>query len=105
MKKEQEVSSLELVLSAESIKKADGQSTDPYGLVIGTISGFGNSGEPLVTYAGAASDSPVSALSIVALDSDAVGRRVALQFEEGDRRRPVILGIIRSSIDAIKLPS
>ncbi|HYK91730.1 MAG TPA: DUF6484 domain-containing protein [Acidobacteriota bacterium] len=102
MRNEQEMSSLEIVLSAEATNHAGGQVSNPDGLVIGTLSGFGESGEPLVVFSGTDSEGPVGALSVVTLDRDAVGRSVALQFEEGDRRKPVILGVIQSPIDAVQ---
>jgi hypothetical protein len=53
------------------------------------------SGIPLVKLPGDPPDASVPARSAVALRSGDVGREAVLFFEEGDRRRPVILGLLQ----------
>jgi hypothetical protein len=103
MKKELETTILELVLPPEPGRNAE-EPARMEGIIIGTLTGFHESGEPLVTFGGAESDRPVRALSTVALVNDSIGRAVALQFERGNPARPVILGVIQSPIDAIQHP-
>ncbi|WP_299987960.1 DUF6484 domain-containing protein [uncultured Ruegeria sp.] len=63
------------------------------GIMIGVIQGIEN-GVPLVAYPANPLDHPVAARSLVALDTDHVGCEVALQFEQGQVDRPLILGRI-----------
>ncbi len=63
------------------------------GIMIGVIQGFEN-GVPLVAYPANPLDHPIAARSLVALDADHTGCEVALQFEQGQIDRPLILGRI-----------
>lgn len=71
--------------------------TDPSpvrGVVIGMLVGADAAGAPLVVFPGNPVDGPVAAVSAQALDASAVGRQVALMFVEGDRRQPIVVGLI-----------
>ncbi|WP_299666525.1 DUF6484 domain-containing protein [uncultured Ruegeria sp.] len=63
------------------------------GIMIGVIQGIEN-GVPLVAYPANPLDHPIAARSLVALDADHTGCEVALQFEQGQIDRPLILGRI-----------
>lgn len=63
------------------------------GIMIGVLQGF-EDGVPLVAYPANPLDHPIAALSLVVLDDAQVGCEVALQFEQGQVDRPLILGRI-----------
>ena len=62
------------------------------GVVIGVLLGFGDDGAPLVVFPGNAEEEAIAARTTAALGNDDVGADVALMFEEGDPRRPLIMG-------------
>jgi hypothetical protein len=61
------------------------------GVVIGIFLGFGDEG-PLVVFEGNVQDKAVPARSLTELKADMIGTEVALLFQEGDPRRPLIVG-------------
>jgi hypothetical protein len=66
------------------------------GVVVGTLIGFTNDGRtPLVTYDGQPGTAALAAMSILDLHGAHIGKRVVLQFERGNPRRPVVLGLVR----------
>lgn len=69
------------------------------GVVIGVLAGFDENGIPLVVFPGNQSDSGIGALSSTNLTKDDVGTQVALLFEQGDPKRPLIIGRIRHPIE------
>jgi hypothetical protein len=66
------------------------------GVVIGTLAGFADSGEPLVDFPGNPSNASLAAPTTVAVGPDDLGRRLVLQFIGADLRRPVVLGLLQS---------
>ena len=64
------------------------------GVVIGSLSVLDGSGGGRVDYPGNPSEGPLPARSLVALEKDRVGREVALQFEDGDPAKPIIMGFL-----------
>ncbi|MGI9419077.1 MAG: DUF6484 domain-containing protein [Geminicoccaceae bacterium] len=62
------------------------------GVVIGVLMGFDDDGAPLVVFPGNAEDEAIAARTTAALTSEDVGADVALMFEQGDPRRPLIMG-------------
>lgn len=67
------------------------------GVVTGTLIGFKDDGRsPLVLYAGQPGSAAVSAATVIDVHGAYVGRQVALMFENGDPRRPIIMGLLRT---------
>ncbi len=63
------------------------------GVVIGIFLGFGEDG-PLVVFPGNPQDTALPARSLAELNSDMIGSEVALLFQGGDLRQPLIVGRI-----------
>ena len=66
------------------------------GVLIGVVAATNSAGEPLVAYSGNESELPVVAKTTVTVDSNAIGREVALLFEGGDITKPIIVGLIHN---------
>ena len=72
------------------------QSNEIRGAVTGTLVGFGSAGEtPLVIYPGQPGTAALQSQTTVDLNGAHLGRAVVLLFENGDPRRPVIIGCLR----------
>lgn len=65
------------------------------GVVVGILTGISESGEPVVDFPCNPSALPGTARATVSLTAENVGRQIALMFEEGDPRRPLIIGLIQ----------
>lgn len=65
------------------------------GVVIGQLSGFNETNQPLVTFAGIPGEQSLPAISTSPLAPADEGREVALSFVGGDPSCPVILGLIQ----------
>jgi len=65
------------------------------GIVVGTLHGFSDAGQPLVAFPGRM---PTPARSTVAITPEDEGRDVALMFEAGDASRPIIMGLIHHPV-------
>lgn len=63
------------------------------GVVIGVFLGFGEDA-PLVVFPGNPEETALPARSLCELSSDMIGCEVALLFQEGDPRKPLIVGRI-----------
>src|SRR5689334_2329821 len=64
----------------------------------GMLVGFNDDGEALVDFPRNASSAPIPAMSTVQLRPDFAGSEVVLIFEDGDRSRPLILGLVQPTI-------
>jgi Domain of unknown function (DUF6484) len=78
---------------AELIKTTPPQSSK--GAIVGVLTGFDESGGPLVNFPENHSSALVMARSTVPLSVGQVGCEVVLVFEDGDISRPIILGCIQ----------
>ncbi|KHD11060.1 hypothetical protein PN36_21230 [Candidatus Thiomargarita nelsonii] len=74
-------------------------SVQPGEVVIGKIINLDDKGTPLVDYPGNRNQQPLPALTTVSLSIDNIGREVALLFAEGDLNKPIIMGLIQSSLE------
>ncbi|MET3518224.1 DUF6484 domain-containing protein [Mesorhizobium abyssinicae] len=61
------------------------------GVILGIFLGF-DGDAPLVIFHGNAKDTAIRARSLTAMSPDMIGAEVALLFENGDVRRPLIVG-------------
>ena len=64
------------------------------GIRVGTLVGLEH-GSPLISYADQPSSGALRALTIVDLQPADLGRRVVIDFEQGDPRRPIVIGLVR----------
>jgi hypothetical protein len=66
-----------------------------HGVIMGTLVGFDAERAPLVIHKGRP-HAAVAAATIVDLHGAHIGRRVVLQFEEGNPDRPIVMGLLQS---------
>src|SRR5215510_8281505 len=67
------------------------------GVAVGQIVGFkDNSATPLVIYPGQPGTAAIGARAIVDLHGGHIGRDVAIMFESGDPRRPIVMSCVRN---------
>jgi len=65
------------------------------GVVIGTLVGLKDSSTPLIDFPSNPIGLQVQARCTVTLSAKDVGRQVALMFEGGDSRKPIVIGLIQ----------
>ena len=75
-------------------------------MVIGRIVGVGDDGAPVVDFAGNPAGEPVRAMATARYADVSPGASVALMFVEGDRARPLAIGVIapRAGAAALRPP-
>lgn len=66
------------------------------GVVIGRVAGQSVSGDPLVDYPHNPAGRPVPAQTLAELQPTDIGREAALMFQDGDPRRPILMGLIHT---------
>jgi hypothetical protein len=66
----------------------------PAEVVVGSLVALGDDGAPLVDFPGNPAGGPVRALATARFAQVALGSAVALMFVEGDRARPLAIGVI-----------
>lgn len=75
------------------------------GVARGVLVRLDNDGEPMVDFEGNPAKEPILASSVVAIDEKDWGRETVLMFEDGDTRRPIILGFIQDNVAKVKAQS
>jgi hypothetical protein len=97
---------LELVLAehAQSAEEPAPARARIDGVVGGRRVQIGPGGEPLVDFAGNPGPAPLAARAVPALDATHVGREIALLFEGGDARRPIVMGLMHAPHAAAPAP-
>jgi len=65
------------------------------GVVIGALLGFDSNGAPLVAFPGNPEEAALQARSTTQLSETDTGREVALLFEAGDPRLPLVIGVVQ----------
>ena len=88
------------ILESSDQSEATARVIEPNSVVLGVLVGFDGAGQPQVAYPGNPDEAGMRAQSIAPLDQSQLGRRVALLFEGGDLRRPIVMGLLQNSDDA-----
>ncbi len=65
------------------------------GVVIGILVDLPDPAAPVVAFPGNLAEAGLPARSTTRLELDHIGRQVALMFENGDPRRPLVIGLIQ----------
>jgi hypothetical protein len=65
------------------------------GVMVGILIGLNDSGAPMIDFPANPTGSHVPARCTVSLSAKDVGREVALMFEGGDPRKPIMVGLIQ----------
>lgn len=68
---------------------------------IGTVSNIDTDGSVLVDFSENPESSPIKALTTVTITRQHISRQVALLFNSGDFKQPVIMGLIQSPLDSV----
>jgi len=64
------------------------------GAVRGVLSGITDQGEPLVDFYGNSAGESLLAVATVSVQAEDVGREAILLFEDGDPKRPLMVGLV-----------
>jgi hypothetical protein len=75
--------------------RASADSRKYIGVRRGLLVAIGGDGTPKVDFDGNPEREPIAAVSTVAIAERDTGREAVLMFEDGDPRRPIILGLVR----------
>jgi Domain of unknown function (DUF6484) len=67
------------------------------GVAVGVLTGVDSSGGPLVRLPDDAASAGRPARTVVAIDPQRAGEEVVVSFENGDRHKPIILGMLASA--------
>lgn len=67
------------------------------GVVIGLLLSINDQGQPLIVYPGNPQETAIPARSTAQLESQDIGCEIALLFEGGDPKQPLIIGKIQQS--------
>lgn len=76
-------------------KKVQEQVKHIDGVIIGLLVGFNDDNQPLIAYPGNTEEAAIPARTTTSLDENALGKEVAVLFEQGDPSCPLIIGRIQ----------
>ncbi len=72
----------------------------PNEVVIGTVSSISEEGQPVVEYMVNGAIRAANAITTQLISPDSIGRQVALMFVNADAAQPIVMGMIKSPLDA-----
>lgn len=98
LKKSKESKLEQSILEFETREKR--QASKFNGAIIGKLIGLDDSGKPLVDFPSNQAGYSLPACSTVSLSKEKIGREIALIFEEGDPKKPIIVGFIQHPEEA-----
>jgi hypothetical protein len=75
--------------------QSESEGTRLPGVVRGVLAAISDNGEPLIDFCGNPLGNPVVAPSTVSIQRTDVGREAVLLFEDGDRTRPILVGLVQ----------
>jgi hypothetical protein len=70
-------------------------------IIIGTLVALDENGQALVDFTQNPISAPLKAISTTAVTQQQVSRQVALLFNQGDLKQPIIMGLIHSPLQAM----
>jgi hypothetical protein len=68
-----------------------------FGVIRGVVVGLIEDGGPMVDFPANPAGEPILAISLVAVREKDRGREAVLMFEDGDPRRPIIMGLVQGA--------
>lgn len=71
------------------------------GVVIGVLVGISDTGMPLVIYPSNPEETAIKASSTTSLDTSDIGKQIALLFEGGNPKKPIIIGRIQNPKESV----
>ena len=74
-------------------------------VVLGSVVDIDAVGVAWVDYPGNPEKSPLKSLSTTPIGKDDIGRQAALLFVDGDSRKPIVMGLVRTILDQINSPT
>ena len=78
--------------------RGEGKNTgNQIGVIVGVLKDINDQGQPLVDFSGSSFPDPIQARSTVQLDKSHLGQDVVLMFDQGERSKPIIMGMLSSS--------
>jgi len=71
----------------------------PSEIILGTLAGFSEQGQPLVDFPENTSGQPLVAITTTPLEQQHTGRQAALLFVKRNMHRPMVVGLIHSPLE------
>jgi len=83
--------------------RASGAFKKYLGVVRGLLVTMAEDGTPVVDFDGNPNREPIAAVSTITVLQSDLGREVVLMFEDGDARRPILLGLVQAPASPTQL--